>query len=80
METASPEQAVVGTTVPVLLIHGLSDRNIPPYHSHRIQARNRSNITLWNVTGAGHTGAHQVAPQEFERKVLAYFSTPSSKN
>src|SRR5215813_11577804 len=30
MENASPEQAVVATAVPILLIHGLDDHNIPP--------------------------------------------------
>jgi uncharacterized protein len=80
MEAASPERAVVGSRVPVLLIHGLRDRNIPPYHSDRIQARNASNIALWNPSEAGHTGAHQAEPQEFERKVLGWFSTHDCKN
>jgi pimeloyl-ACP methyl ester carboxylesterase len=80
MESASPEQAVVGTNVPVLLIHGLSDRNIPPYHSDQIQAHNPSHIELWKVIGARHTGAHQVAPQEFEHKVLDWFSTHCANN
>ncbi len=78
METASPEEAVVGTKIPVLLIHGMQDRNIPPYHSDLIQARNPSSITVWKVPGAEHTGAHQAAPQEFERRVLEWFSTHSS--
>jgi hypothetical protein len=30
LEAASPRQAVVGSKIPVLLIHGLNDRNIPP--------------------------------------------------
>jgi predicted alpha/beta-fold hydrolase len=80
MESASPEQAVVGTNVPVLLIHGLSDRNIPPYHSDQIQAHNPPDITLWRVPRAVHTGAHAVAPQEFERRVLDWFSTHSLKD
>lgn len=80
LETASPEWAVVGTHVPVLLIHGLNDRNIPPYHSDRIQAQNPEDIVLWKVPGAVHTGAHAVAPQEFERRVLDWFSTHSVKN
>jgi predicted alpha/beta-fold hydrolase len=79
MEAASPERAVVGSRVPVLLIHGLRDGNIPPYHSDRIQAHNRSSIVLWNPSEAGHTGAHQAEPQEFERKILGWFSTHSSK-
>jgi dipeptidyl aminopeptidase/acylaminoacyl peptidase len=40
LEEASPEQAVVGTKIPVLLIHGLDDTNIPPYHSDLIAAQN----------------------------------------
>ena len=80
MEAASPEQAVVATTVPVLLIHGLRDRNIPPYHSDRIQARSGSKIGLWNPREAGHTGAHQAQAQEFEHKVLGWFSIHSSNN
>ncbi len=80
MDAASPERAVVGSRVPVLLIHGLRDRNIPPYHSDLIQARNRSSIVLWNPSEAGHTGAHQADPQEFERKVLGWFSAHDCKN
>jgi len=73
MEDASPEHAVETTHIPVLLIHGLDDINIPPYHSARILAHNPTNSVLWNVPGAVHTGAHQTAPQEFEHKVLSWF-------
>jgi uncharacterized protein len=74
LEAASPEQAVVGGRIPVLLIHGLNDRNIPPYHSDLIQAKNPSAITVWKVPGAAHTKAHEAAPQEFERRVLGWFA------
>ncbi len=78
MEMASPEHAVEGMKIPVLLIHGLDDRNIPPYHSDRIQSRNPSSITVWKVPGAVHTGAHQAAPEEFERRVLGWFAADSA--
>jgi uncharacterized protein len=78
MEDASPEQAVVSSRIPILLIHGLDDRNIPPYHSDQIQAHNPSDITAWKVPGAAHTGAHEAAPQEFERRVLEWFSAHST--
>jgi len=80
MEAASPESAVVGTTVPVLLIHGLSDRNIPPYHSDEIQARNPVDIFLWKVPAAVHTGAHEAAPEEFERRVLGWLVAHSRRD
>jgi pimeloyl-ACP methyl ester carboxylesterase len=75
MEAASPEQAVAGTKVPVLLIHGLSDQNIPSYHSDLIRAHNPSHIVVWHVSGAGHCGSYQASPEEFDRRVLAWLST-----
>ncbi len=78
MEESSPKEAAEKTRVPVMLIHGLSDRNIPPFHSDEIQARNPADIVLWKVSGAAHTGAHQAAPEEFERRVLDWFKTHSS--
>lgn len=71
---ASPEDAVTGSRVPILLIHGLSDDNIPFQQSERIRNRNPSEITLWEVPGAGHCGAVSVAPKEFDNHVLGWFS------
>jgi len=78
MEEVSPKLAVEKTRVPVMLIHGLNDRNIPPFHSDEIEARNPKDIVVWKVPGAIHTGAHQVAPEEFERRVLGWFESHSS--
>lgn len=77
MEDASPERAVVSSKVPVLLIHGLNDRNIPPYHSDLIEARNPGSVVVWKVPGAVHTGAYQAAPEEFNRRVLGWFAAHS---
>jgi dipeptidyl aminopeptidase/acylaminoacyl peptidase len=78
MEKASPEKAVETTRTPVLLIHGLNDRNIPPYHSDEIQAHNPAEVTVWKVPGAVHTGAHNAAPADFEAKVLSWFQSHPS--
>ena len=75
METASPVEAVRNTKVPVLLIHGLNDTNIPPFHSEQIQAANPEGILLWEVPGAVHTGAYAAAPNEFRRRVGEWFET-----
>lgn len=71
---ASPENAVVGSRVPILLIHGLSDNNIPFQQSERIRSHNPADITLWEVPGAGHCGAVSVVPEEFDNRVLGWFS------
>jgi dipeptidyl aminopeptidase/acylaminoacyl peptidase len=78
MEAASPEHAVEGMKIPLLLIHGLDDRNIPPYHSDRIQSHNPSDVTVWKVPGAAHGGAQHAAPEEFQRTVLGWFAAHSS--
>lgn len=78
MELASPEQAVADTKIPVLLIHGLDDTNIPPYHSDWIASKNQADVTVWKVPGAEHTQAHEAAPAEFEQRVLEWFTSHSS--
>jgi uncharacterized protein len=73
MDQASPEDSVALTSVPVLLIHGQVDRNIPVRHSWRIRERN-PNTQLWEVPGADHCGALSAAPEEFERRLVAWFA------
>jgi dipeptidyl aminopeptidase/acylaminoacyl peptidase len=70
---ASPERSVVGSHVPILLIHGLADDNIPPQQSERIRAHNPAEIVLWEVPRAGHCGAANATGQEFDTRVLGWF-------
>ncbi|HWY19677.1 MAG TPA: prolyl oligopeptidase family serine peptidase [Candidatus Acidoferrum sp.] len=72
MQQVSPEDSVAATRVPILLIHGQIDGNIPLRHAHRIQSRNR-NAVLWEVPDSDHCGAISTAQQEFEHRVLAWF-------
>jgi uncharacterized protein len=68
----SPEKAVESTEVPVFLVHGQVDSNIPVRHSRKIAAGNR-NVALWEVPGADHCGAIGIAPAELERRVTEWF-------
>jgi pimeloyl-ACP methyl ester carboxylesterase len=68
----SPEKAVESTKVPILLIHGQVDSNIPVRHSRKIAAGNQ-NVALWEVPGADHCGAIGIAPVELERRVTDWF-------
>ncbi len=72
LKHASPADVVANTRVPVLLIHGQSDGNIPLRHSRLIHTRN-SRVTLWEVPGADHCGAISVAPAQFEERVVSWF-------
>jgi uncharacterized protein len=72
---ASPETAAASNRVPILLIHGLADTNIPVGESEKISARNPGCILLWRVPHAGHCGARGAAGAEFDRRVLEWFDS-----
>jgi uncharacterized protein len=72
---ASPERSVVGSRVPILLIHGLADSNIPHQQSERIRVHNPADIVLWEVPLAGHCGAVNAAGQEFNARVLGWLTS-----
>jgi dipeptidyl aminopeptidase/acylaminoacyl peptidase len=78
MDTISPEEAVAHTGIPVLLIHGAIDSNIPLRHSEQIFAsshaqKDLNHLDLWVVPGADHLGAYGQQPAEFERRVTTWF-------
>jgi uncharacterized protein len=73
MQQVSPENAVATTKVPVFLIHGAIDSNIPVRNSRRIQAGNRK-VVLWVVPNADHCGALGAAPNQFQTRLLAWFA------
>jgi uncharacterized protein len=73
MEQISPERAIAASHVPVLLLHGEEDSNIPVRHS-RIIAKDDPSVNLWIVPGAEHCGAVSIARQEFDRRVVGWFA------
>jgi uncharacterized protein len=73
MQQVSPEDSVATTRVPVLLIHGQIDSNIPPRHSRQIQSRNPTAV-LWEVPNADHCEAITIAPREFDQRLRAWFT------
>jgi uncharacterized protein len=80
LAAVSPEASVAGSRVPILLIHGLADQNIPWNQSERIRARNSTDITLWEVPQAGHCGAVSAAPDQFNERVLGWFRDHESRS
>jgi hypothetical protein len=76
LEQASPENAVAASKVPVLLIHGKRDTNLPPRHSEVILTQSSargSEVVLWEPSEAGHCGAAGAEPEEYERRVIGWF-------
>jgi len=71
--SASPAEALRRTHTPVLLIHGAEDDNIAPRHSRELHAMNPETTELWEVPRAGHVASIITQPEEYERRVLAWF-------
>jgi len=76
----SPVKAVASRPFPVLLICDEKDVALPCRHSEMIYAAARGPRELWVVPGAFHTAAYGFAPQEFQRRVLAFFSMVGAQN
>ena len=73
LDSVSPVESVRRATLPILLIHGSEDTNIPPQHSATIAAANPRYVQLWLVTGGRHTDAAVRQPALFEQRVVAWF-------
>jgi uncharacterized protein len=74
----SPEKAVSSRAFPVLLICDEKDVALPCRHSEMIYAAARGPKQLWVVPGAFHTAALGFQPEEFKRRVLAFFSAAAA--
>jgi alpha-beta hydrolase superfamily lysophospholipase len=71
----SPMKAVASRAFPVLLICDEKDEALPCRHTQMIYNAARGPKQLWVVPGAYHTAALGFYPEEFQRRVLSFFST-----
>jgi uncharacterized protein len=71
----SPVMAVSSRPFPVLLICDEKDVALPCRHTQMIYKAARGPKQLWVVPGAYHTAALGFYPEEFQRRVLAFFGT-----
>ncbi len=71
---ADPARALRDTKTPVLLIHGLADRNMPLRHAYALAASNPTHATLWLVDGATHSAAWSAAPDAYPTRILSFFA------
>ncbi len=70
----SPEKFVGRRPFPILLIGDGTDVVLPPRHQQAIFAAATGPKELWIVPRATHASAMGVAPEEYERRVLSFFT------
>ncbi len=74
----SPEKAVASRAFPVFLICDEKDVALPCRHSEMIYAAARGPKQIWVVPGVFHAAALRYQPEEFRRRVLAFFSAAAT--
>ncbi len=72
---ARPDTAVRHSDVPVLLMTGTADNNIPMHHAQDLEAACGHRCALWVVPGASHGGISSVRGAEFGHRILVWFQT-----
>ena len=75
LRLAWPVDAIRATKVPILLIHGALDGNIPPRHSQELHAASLATSRLWVVDKADHVASLSTASDGYVRNVLAWFQS-----
>jgi len=73
-DQAAPVNSVASTRVPILLIHGTLDFNIPLRDCETILKNHSGVMEFRQAPGAAHTGPFVQSPEEFERRVTDWFS------
>lgn len=68
----SPLNAVKEVNVPILLIHGGKDSQIPVENSILLD-ENAKNSELWIIENADHGQNHALKKQEYEKRILDFF-------
>src|SRR5262245_25390305 len=76
VDQLSVVRAVSSTAVPVLLIYGSQDREVPPREQRALEAALRSsNSRAVLFPGAGHVQSYLIAPQRYEEAIASFLST-----
>ncbi len=73
MWQASPAAAIRATQVPILLIHGTADTNIPLRHSQELHALNPAATKLWEIQGGEHVAGLLQDPELYAKTVVSWF-------
>ncbi len=67
----SPAKAVAQSTIPMFIIHGAKDSQIPVENAYALKESNPA-IELWIVEGADHGQAYALFPEEYQRKIHSF--------
>ncbi len=68
----SPEKAIKDINIPVLIIHGKKDNQIPVNEAYILRNANKK-TELWILDNAAHGETYALNKEEYEKRVLGFF-------
>ncbi len=74
LESLSPISAIPNLAAPVMIIAGTDDQHTLSYESEELYSLAPEPKSLWMVEGAKHQNLHRYTPQDYERRILEFFS------
>jgi uncharacterized protein len=69
-----PIDSIARIGAPLLLLHGVDDHHTRIEEARREFAAAAEPKTFWEVPGAAHVDLHDFAPEEYERRIDAFFA------
>ena len=72
VKDVSPVERVKGMDVPVLVIHGTDDDQIPVQNAHQLKAAN-GKIELWLLKGVNHNSGRVFSDNIYEERIGEFF-------
>jgi len=72
---ASALKQVAKSRIPIMFIHGDSDRYVPTFMAYQLYDAARCEKTLWIVEGAAHAKAFYTATDEYKKRVEEFLET-----
>ena len=74
----SPQEAILNDAGrPIFIVHGTGDQRINVHHTQQLvdlATETSANVSVWMPVGVGHVAAEFDMPQEYERRLVAFFN------
>jgi len=64
---------------PLFIIYGGKDKEVPPFHAHKIFEYAKDPKEIWEIPEAGHLEAYSIKGKEYEQRVLNFFDKAFSQ-
>jgi len=74
-DNVSPAKELAKAKIPVLIIHGSKDSQIPVENAYNLyEQSNKKKVELWIIEGADHGESIAVAKEKYKKRIIKFFN------